>query len=151
MYLYDGSGFGTLWSSGKVPDSLTVRDIGDLDGDGRGEVLTVIERDKGDQIADMQLVMWEFSGNTGPAPSPSGAGQADQEWLGALASGARWGGAPAVLVIAVVAAVASASAGALAFLLVKRRRAGAARASGGGEIALASPKLKPGADIELRK
>jgi hypothetical protein len=134
-----------------VPDSLTVRDIGDLDGDGRCEVLSIIERDKDGQILDMTLVMWEFSGNAGPAPSPSGAGQADQEWLGALANGARWGGVPAVLVLTVVAAVASASAGALAFFLVKRRRAGAARAPGGGEIAPASPGLRPGTDIELRK
>jgi hypothetical protein len=151
MYLYDGSGFGLLWSSGKVPDSLSVIDIGDLDGDGRGEVLTGIERDKDGQILDTKLVMWEFSGHAGPGPSPSGTGQAGQEWLGALASGARWGGAPAVLVVAVVGTLALASSGALAFFLVKRGRAKAARAPGGGDKTPAAPELKPGTDLELRK
>ena len=151
MFLYGGSNFSELWSSGVLGDSLSIRAAGDLDSDGYGEVLTIIERDKDSQISDFQLVMWEFSLPLGSGPMPSGNDPTGPDETGSPAVTSQWGGVSSVLVMAVAATTASASTGVLAFVLVKRKNARSAQAAGSAGRVPVPPELGPGQDLELRK
>ena len=150
MFLYDCSGFGRLWSSGDLSGYLNLKASGDIDGDGRGEVLTITERDKDNRVLDFQLTAWEFSIPLGLEPVPADGSTTLPDETAESTEYTTNGGDSSVVLIAGAITIVSASTGAVAFMMTKRKVKRAPNVPGGDERLPALPVLETQQDRELR-
>ena len=150
MFLYDCAGFKRLWSSGDLSGSLTLMASGDIDADGRGEILTITERDKDNRVLDFQLTAWEFSIPLGLEPVPAAGSTTFPDETAESSENTTNGGDSAVVLVAGAITMASVSAGVVAFMMMKRKRERAPDVSEGNEKLPAQPLLEMQQDKELR-
>jgi hypothetical protein len=150
MFLYDCSGFTRLWSSGDLSGSLDLKASGDIDGDGRGEVLTITERDKDNRVLDFQLTAWEFSIPLGLEPVPADGSTTLPDETAESTEYPANGGDSSVVLIAGAITIVSASTGAVAFMITRKKGKRAPNVPGGDERLPALPVLETQQDRELR-
>ena len=151
MLLYDGSGFGLIWTSGRLGDYCSMIAAGDIDDDVRCEVLLMVERDNGAKLADWRLTVYEFSAPLGPGPGPAGQEQRFPVVSDNPTQAGAGGDAALVLLAAAAITVASASTGAAALVFTRRGRTVAPKPVSAERPVRFQSELRAGQDIEIRR
>jgi hypothetical protein len=151
MWLYDGSSFGLIWTSGRLADYYSMIATGDIDNDAHGEVLLWVERDNDGKLSDRRLAVYEFSAPLGPGTGPAGEEQRFPVVSENTAQPGTGGGAAPVLLAAAAITVASASTGATALVLSRRKRKAAPEPASPVVAGRELSEHQPGEDVEIRR